>query len=67
MTGVAGTVDEVAGLLGITVVGAILTARQSSALHAGHSATDAFLTGYRTGLLVAAVLVALGGLAAFVG
>ena len=57
---------EVAGLLGITIIGAILTARQSSALATGHSATSSFLTGYRSGLLVAAVLVAFGGLAAWV-
>ena len=56
---------EVAGLLGITVIGAILTARQSAAAHAGHTAVDSFLTGYRTGLVVAAVLVAAGGVAAF--
>ncbi|HZE51219.1 MAG TPA: MFS transporter [Jatrophihabitantaceae bacterium] len=65
-SGIFNASREVAGLLGITVVGAILTARQSSALHAGHNPADAFLTGYRTGLLVAAALVALGGVAAFV-
>ncbi|HEY3715991.1 MAG TPA: MFS transporter [Jatrophihabitantaceae bacterium] len=65
-SGIFNASREVAGLLGITVVGAILTARQTSSLRAGHNATDAFLTGYRTGLLVAAVLVALGGVAAFV-
>jgi EmrB/QacA subfamily drug resistance transporter len=64
-SGIFNASREVAGLLGITIIGAILTARQTTALHAGHSATDAFLTGYRTGLLVAAVLVAAGGLAAF--
>ncbi|MDQ6936541.1 MAG: MFS transporter [Actinomycetota bacterium] len=57
---------EVAGLLGITVIGAILTARQSASLLAGHDAADAFLTGYRTGLLVAAGLVALGAITAWV-
>jgi len=57
---------EVAGLLGITVIGAILTARQGSLLHAGHLPVDAFLGGYRAGLLVAAVLVAAGGAAAYV-
>src|SRR5271169_4141559 len=57
---------EVAGLLGITVIGAILTARQSAAIHAGHTPVAAFLTGYRSGLLVAAALVAAGGLAAYV-
>jgi EmrB/QacA subfamily drug resistance transporter len=56
---------EVAGLLGITVIGAILTARQTGSLHAGHSATGSFLTGYRSGLIVAALLVAFGGLAAW--
>jgi EmrB/QacA subfamily drug resistance transporter len=56
---------EVAGLLGITVIGAILTTRQSASLQAGQDATDAFLSGYRAGLIVAAVLVAIGGLAAW--
>jgi hypothetical protein len=64
-SGIFNASREVAGLLGITVIGAILTARQTTALHAGRSATDAFLTGYRTGLLVAAALVAAGGLAAY--
>jgi hypothetical protein len=54
-----------AGLLGITVIGAILTARQSVSINAGHAPVDAFLSGYRTGLLVAAMLVAAGGAAAF--
>jgi predicted MFS family arabinose efflux permease len=65
-SGIFNASREVAGLLGITVIGAILTARQSAALTAGHSAVDAFLSGYRAGLIVAAVLVALGGVAAFI-
>ncbi|HEY7049052.1 MAG TPA: MFS transporter [Jatrophihabitantaceae bacterium] len=65
-SGIFNASREVAGLLGITVIGAILTARQSSALHAGHDATGAFLAGYRSGLLVAALLVAIGGVVAFV-
>jgi EmrB/QacA subfamily drug resistance transporter len=64
-SGIFNASREVAGLLGITVIGAILTARQSSALSAGQSPVDAFLSGYRAGLIVAAVLVALGGLAAY--
>ncbi len=64
-SGIFNASREVAGLLGITVIGAILTARQSSALSAGQSPVDAFLSGYRAGLVVAAVLVALGGLAAY--
>jgi EmrB/QacA subfamily drug resistance transporter len=65
-SGIFNASREVAGLLGITVIGAILTARQGSALGAGHDPADAFLTGYRSGLLVAAVLVAAGGVAAFI-
>jgi EmrB/QacA subfamily drug resistance transporter len=57
---------EVAGLLGITVIGAILTARQSSVLRAGSAPLDAFLSGYRLGLVVSAALVALGAVAAWV-
>jgi MFS family permease len=56
---------EVAGLLGITVIGAVLTSRQGDALAAGHTPVDAYLTGYRTGLVLAAVLVLAGGAAAF--
>lgn len=64
-SGIFNASREVAGLLGITVIGAILAARQSGALHAGQLPVDAFLTGYRTGLLVAAALVAAGGVAAY--
>ena len=66
-SGIFNAAREVAGLLGITVIGAILTARQSAAEHAGHPPVDAFLSGYRYGLVVAAVLVAAGGVAAYVG
>jgi EmrB/QacA subfamily drug resistance transporter len=64
-SGIFNAAREMAGLLSITVIGAILTTRQSAAIRAGHDPLDAFLTGYRTGLLVAAVLVAAGGVAAF--
>jgi EmrB/QacA subfamily drug resistance transporter len=64
-SGVFNASREVAGLLGITVIGAILAARQSSALRGGAVPLDAFLSGYRLGLLVAAALVAVGGLAAW--
>jgi predicted MFS family arabinose efflux permease len=56
---------EVAGLLGITVIGAVLTSRQGASIAAGHTPVDAFLTGYRSGLLLAAALVVAGGVAAF--
>ncbi len=65
-SGIFNAAREVAGLLGITVIGAILTARQGSELAAGHAPVDAFLSGYRVGLIVAAILVAAGGVAAFV-
>jgi EmrB/QacA subfamily drug resistance transporter len=64
-SGIFNAAREVAGLLGITVIGAILAARQSRALHAGHSQLDSFLDGYRLGLLLAGALVALGGIAAY--
>lgn len=52
---------EVAGLLGITVIGVVLSARRTASLHAGHTPLAAFLSGYRLGLVVAAALVAAGG------
>ncbi len=51
---------EVAGLLGVTVIGAVLRARQGSALRGGASARDAFLDGYHTGLWVTIALLAAG-------
>jgi predicted MFS family arabinose efflux permease len=66
-SGIFNASREVAGLLGITVIGAILTARQTARLTPGKAPVDAFLSGYRIGLLVAAGLVAFGGLAAYFG
>jgi EmrB/QacA subfamily drug resistance transporter len=66
-SGIFNASREVSGLLGITVIGAILTARQAAEIRSGTNPVDAFLSGYRAGLLVAAALVALGGIAAFVG
>jgi EmrB/QacA subfamily drug resistance transporter len=66
-SGIFNASREVAGLLGITVIGAVLTARQATLLTAGETPTDAFLGGYQAGLLLAAGLVAIGGVAAFVG
>jgi EmrB/QacA subfamily drug resistance transporter len=51
---------EVAGLLGITVIGAVLRSRQAAALRAGASPVHAFLDGYHTGLLVTIGLLAAG-------
>src|SRR5262249_42697293 len=43
---------EVAGLLGITVIGAVLRVRQSTALTQGAHPATAYLDGYHIGLLV---------------
>jgi EmrB/QacA subfamily drug resistance transporter len=51
---------EVAGLLGITVIGAVLRTRQTAALRAGAGPVHAFLDGYHTGLLVTIALMAAG-------
>jgi EmrB/QacA subfamily drug resistance transporter len=51
---------EVAGLLGITVIGAILSTRRAASLRAGADPVHAFLNGYHTGLLVTIALMAAG-------
>ena len=51
---------EVAGLLGITVIGAVLRSRQGAALSHGVLPANAFLDGYHAGLAVTIVLVAAG-------
>ena len=51
---------ELAGLLGITVIGAVLRARQGDALRHGASAGAAFLHGYHDGLLVTVALLVAG-------
>ncbi len=59
-SGIFNASREISGLLGITVIGAILAARQSGLLSSGSSPVDAFLGGYRTGGLISAGLVAAG-------
>ena len=51
---------EVAGLLGITVIGAVLRSRQGVALAHGVGPASAFLDGYHAGLALTIVLVAAG-------
>ncbi len=51
---------EVSGLLGVTIVGAILTARQSAVLRGGATPTHAFMSGYQFALLAAAAIVFAG-------
>ncbi len=57
---------ELAGLLGITVIGAILSSRESTALHHGASAATAFLDGYHDGMLVTVALLAAGAVIGYV-
>jgi EmrB/QacA subfamily drug resistance transporter len=56
---------ELAGLLGITVIGAILRARQSGALASGVHPAGAFLDGYHLGLVVTVGLIAAGAVISF--
>jgi len=56
---------EVAGLLGITVIGAILRSRQGAALRHGAAPGTAFLDGYHAGLLVTVALVAVGAVISY--
>ncbi len=56
---------EVAGLFGITVIGAVLRSRQGSELAHGASPGSAFLSGYHLGLLVTVALVAAGAVLSF--
>jgi MFS family permease len=51
---------EVAGLLGITIIGAVLRTRQSSALRGGAHPVTAFLDGYHAGLYVTIALMVAG-------
>src|ERR1700722_20133691 len=56
---------EVAGLLGITIIGAILRSRQGEALHHGTAPAPAFLDGYHAGLIVTIALVAAGAVVSY--
>ncbi len=51
---------EVAGLLGITVIGAVLRTRQAASLRAGADPVHALVDGYHTGLWVTIVMLAGG-------
>jgi len=51
---------EVAGLLGITVIGAVLSSREGVALRHGTAPAPAFLDGYHAGLAVTLALTAAG-------
>ena len=54
-----------AGLLGITVIGAVLRSRQGDALRHGTAPAGAFLDGYHAGLTVTVALVAAGAVISY--
>jgi EmrB/QacA subfamily drug resistance transporter len=56
---------ELAGLLGITVIGAVLRTRQGVALRHGAAPTPAFVDGYHAGLAVTIALVAVGAVVGY--
>ena len=56
---------ELAGLLGITVIGAILRSRQGSALRHGVAPPAAFLDGYHAGLVVTVALLGAGAVISY--
>jgi EmrB/QacA subfamily drug resistance transporter len=56
---------EVAGLLGITVIGAVLRARQGVALRHGVTSGPAFIDGYHAGLVVTIALLAVGAVVGY--
>src|SRR5215475_5326452 len=56
---------EVAGLLGITIIGAVLRSQQGSALRSGAHPAAAYLDGYHAGLMVTVALLAAGAVASY--
>jgi hypothetical protein len=59
-SGVLNASREVFGLFGVTVLGAILGARQTALAQTGLPPQVAFLAGYQLALIVAALMVAAG-------
>ncbi len=57
---------ELAGLLGITIIGVVLRSDQSAALRSGSTPDNAFLDGYHSGLWVAIALLAVGVVVSYV-
>jgi len=57
---------QVAGLLGITVIGAVLRSTQDSALRAGSSPVHAFVEGYHSGVWVTIAMLGLGMVVSYV-
>jgi EmrB/QacA subfamily drug resistance transporter len=56
---------EVAGLLGVTVIGAVLRTSEGSALRSGVNQAQAFIDGYHTGLWLTIGLLAAGAVLSY--
>jgi MFS family permease len=65
-SGVLNTMRELAAALGIAVTGAILAAREHSALAHGANHAAAFIDGYRVGLYVSVAVMVAGSIVALV-
>jgi EmrB/QacA subfamily drug resistance transporter len=65
-SGVLNTFRQVGGALGIAMMGAILSSRESSFLASGHNPDDAFVHGFSTALRVAAIIAFVGAVTAAV-
>ena len=61
--GILNAAREASGLLGVTVIGAILAARQGAALSGGAPPHAAFVSGYSAGLAAAALVLDGGAIA----
>jgi EmrB/QacA subfamily drug resistance transporter len=59
-SGIINTARELSGLLGVTIIGAILTSRSSAAVRGGATPLHAFLEGYQLAIIIAAAIVAIG-------
>jgi MFS family permease len=59
-SGIMNVSREVFGLLGITVLGALLNTRRSAELGSGADPLSAFLSAYQFTLIIAAIIVAVG-------
>ena len=57
---------EVAGLLGVTVIGAVLRSSESAALRSGTQPAQAFIDGYHSGLWLTIGLLAAGVVLSYV-
>ena len=63
-SGVLNTSRQIGGALGIAMMGAILTSRESSSLATGANPPEAFIEGFQLALLVAAVIAFAGAITA---